>query len=90
MDYQDVQLANDGLTALQRARRSAEYHCDRAIEATTKAYKQEAQIKRISASLQRLLEEFDFMVESGLIPDVRNDVIFAEARAALAELEGAL
>ena len=37
------------------------------------------------ASLQRLLLEFDFMVEGGHIPDVRNDVIFDAARAAIAK-----
>ena len=36
-------------------------------------------------ALQRLLLEFDFMVESGHIPDVRNDVIFDAARAAIAK-----
>ena len=39
--------------------------------------------KRLQAALERMLLEFDFMVEGEIIPDVRNDVIFVEARAAL-------
>jgi len=39
------------------------------------------------SSLQRLLLEFDFMVEQGRIPDVRDDVIFCNARAAIAAAE---
>ena len=45
----------------------------------------EANVKRLRASLERLLEEFDFMIEADMIPDTRNDIIFVEARAALAE-----
>jgi hypothetical protein len=40
------------------------------------------------AALLRLLLEFDFMVEGGHIPDVRNDVIFDAARAAIAKAKG--
>ena len=39
----------------------------------------------LRAALERMLLEFDFMVERGVIPDVRNDIIFVEARAALAQ-----
>ena len=39
----------------------------------------------LMASLQRLLLEFDFIIEGGYLPDVRNDVIFDAARAALAK-----
>ena len=39
--------------------------------------------EELRAALQRMLLEFDFMVESKTIPDVRNDIIFVEARAAL-------
>lgn len=42
-----------------------------------------AENKRLRAALARMLLEFDFMVERGVIPDVRNDIIFVEARAAL-------
>ena len=41
--------------------------------------------KRLRASLERMLLEYDFMIEAGLIPDTRDDVIFVEARAALEE-----
>lgn len=37
------------------------------------------------SSLERMLLEFDFMIEAGLIPDVRDDIIFVEARAAVAK-----
>lgn len=40
-------------------------------------------------SLKRLLLEFDFLVEGGNIPDVRNDVIFVQARNAIAAWEKA-
>ena len=40
---------------------------------------------RLRAALKRMLLEFDFMVECGVIPDVRNDVIFEDAAAALKE-----
>lgn len=44
---------------------------------------QKEEIERLRAALERMLLEFDFMVESGVISDVRNDIIFVEARAAL-------
>lgn len=34
-------------------------------------------------SLERMLLEFDFMIEQGIIPDIRDDFIFVEAREAL-------
>jgi hypothetical protein len=37
----------------------------------------------LRAALERMLLEFDFMIESGIIPDIRDDFIFVEARAAL-------
>lgn len=46
--------------------------------------------KDVLASLERLLLEFDFLVESGDLPDVRNDVIFEEARKAVAAARGSL
>ena len=42
-------------------------------------------VERLRGSLQRMLLEIDFMVESNIIPDVRNDIIFVDARAALEE-----
>lgn len=39
--------------------------------------------KALETSLRRLLVEFDFMVERGVIPDTRDDMIFAQAREAL-------
>ena len=45
--------------------------------------KAEAESEKLRAALERMLLEFDFMVEGEIIPDVRNDVIFVEARAAL-------
>lgn len=32
---------------------------------------------------ENMLLEFDFMIEAGIIPDIRDDFIFVEARAAL-------
>ena len=42
-----------------------------------------AEVARLKEALKRLLLEFDFMVEQNIIPDVRADIIFEEARAAL-------
>ena len=41
------------------------------------------ELERLRAALKRMLLEFDFMIEANMIADVRNDVIFVEARAAL-------
>lgn len=46
---------------------------------------QAAKIERLRAALERMLLEFDFMVEGNIISDVRDDVIFVQARAALAK-----
>ena len=43
----------------------------------------DAEIERLRAALKRMLLEFDFMIDANMIADVRHDVIFAEARAAL-------
>jgi hypothetical protein len=40
-------------------------------------------VKRLEAAMKRMLLEFDFLVEAGNLPDIRNDMIFDEARAAL-------
>lgn len=45
------------------------------------------ELERLRAALSRMLLEFDFMIEANMIADVRNDVIFVEARAALAKME---
>ena len=34
-------------------------------------------------ALERLLLEFDFLIEDGALPDIRNDIIFDNARKAL-------
>ncbi len=36
-------------------------------------------IDALRSALSRMILEFDFMVESGAIPDVRNDIIFTQA-----------
>lgn len=45
--------------------------------------KENARAERIEKALKRFLLEFDFMIEARIIPDVRNDIIFVEAREAL-------
>ena len=42
-----------------------------------------SELERLRAALSRMLLEFDFMIDANMIADVRNDVIFVEARAAL-------
>lgn len=42
---------------------------------------------RLRASLERMLLEFDFLVEDGYLRDIRQDIIFVEARAALEEIK---
>ena len=42
-----------------------------------------AENERLRASLKRMLLEFDFLIEANMIADVRNDIIFVQARAAL-------
>jgi hypothetical protein len=42
-------------------------------------------VQALLASLQRLLLEFDFLVEDGTLPDIRGDVIFVDARAVIAK-----
>jgi hypothetical protein len=40
------------------------------------------------AALKRVLLDIDFMIEAKTIPDVRDDVIYGAARAAIARAEG--
>ena len=40
-------------------------------------------IEAYEEALRRILLDIDFMVESGVISDIRNDVIYMNARAAL-------
>ena len=40
-------------------------------------------IEKLEAALRRLLLEFDFLIEGGHLPDIRNDIIFDDARTAL-------
>ena len=42
-----------------------------------------SELERLRAALSRMLLEFDFMIDANMIADVRHDVIFVEARAAL-------
>ena len=56
---------------------------DRDVYISEEIKKRDVEIERLRAALERMLLEFDFMVESGVISDVRNDIIFVEARAAL-------
>ena len=42
-------------------------------------------IEELEAALRRLLLEFDFLIEGGHLPDIRNDIIFDDARTALGE-----
>ena len=40
-------------------------------------------LKKMAEALKRVLLDIDFMVEMGVIPDVRDDIIYASARKAL-------
>jgi len=42
-------------------------------------------IEELEAALRRMLIEFDFLIESGNLPDIRRDIIFDDARVALRE-----
>jgi len=42
-------------------------------------------IEELEAALRRMLLEFDFLIESGHLPDIRRDIIFEDARVALRE-----
>ena len=42
-------------------------------------------IEELEAALRRMLIEFDFLIESGHLPDIRRDIIFDDARFALME-----
>jgi len=42
-------------------------------------------IEELEAALRRMLIEFDFLIESGHLPDIRRDIIFDDARVALRE-----
>ena len=67
---------------LESLRQKTQYWPDNA-ERDAVIRHQKEEIERLRAALERMLLEFDFMVESGVISDVRNDIIFVEARAAL-------
>jgi hypothetical protein len=56
---------------------------DAAPKLAARVLELEAENKRLRASLERMLLEFDFLIEANLIRDDRNDVIFVEARATL-------
>jgi hypothetical protein len=42
-------------------------------------------VQELEEALRRMLLEFDFLVEAGELPDIRDDLIFDAARAALAK-----
>ncbi len=42
-----------------------------------------ARVAELEEGLKRMLQEFDFLVEGGSLPDIRNDIIFDAARALL-------
>lgn len=44
-------------------------------------------IEQLEAALRRMLLEFDFLIESGHLPDIRRDIIFDDARVALKEIK---
>ena len=44
-------------------------------------------IEELEAALRRMLLEFDFLIESGHLPDIRRDIIFDDARVALGEIK---
>ena len=50
-----------------------------------KPEKLRARIAELEAALKPVLLDIDFMVEAGTIPDIRSDVIYCAARAALEE-----
>ena len=62
--------------------------CQDRIEDTDIEYIRSDIADKLMASLQRLLLEFDFLIEGGYLSDVRNDVIFDAARAALVKAGG--
>lgn len=41
--------------------------------------------ERLAEAVKRLLLEFDFLIEAGELPDIWDDMIFEQARAALKE-----
>jgi hypothetical protein len=43
------------------------------------------EVEGLRAALSRLLLEFDFLIEEGTLPDIRDDMIFVAARTALGE-----
>lgn len=70
---------------LRAALDTANANCDRMASLAIDNAKD---TERLRAALERMLLEFDFMVESNIISDVRNDVIFVQARAALTQQGG--
>ena len=47
----------------------------------------EAENDRLREALKRMLLEFDFMIKAKIIPDIRSDIIFVEARTALGDTQ---
>lgn len=43
-------------------------------------------VERVAKALENVLLDIDFMIERGLLPDIRDDMIYVEARAAIAAI----
>lgn len=48
----------------------------------------EGRMERIVKAFERVLLDIDFAIEQGILPDIMNDMIYVEARAALAAIKG--
>lgn len=46
----------------------------------------EGRVERIAKAFERVLLDIDFAIEQGILPDIMNDMIYVEARAALAAI----
>lgn len=78
------EMLDDAIRAYNRAYCTKDQVWDDAMRAAiTAALEASGELERLRAALSRMLLEFDFMIEAGLIPDTRGDVIFVDARAAL-------
>jgi uncharacterized small protein (DUF1192 family) len=64
-------------------RRMADDITSMSAEADAQIAALKAEVERLRVALQRVLSDIDFMVESDIIPDIRDDFIYTEAHAAL-------
>ena len=67
----------------RRAERMADMHREMCVENGRLS----AVLPDLLGSLKRLLLEFDFLVEDGTLPEIRKDIIFVDARHAIAKAE---